>query len=139
MSPNFSIVVISLADSVRRERVSPNLDSLGISWSFFEALREPATGLPQYSEAESLRFWGRGLSKAEIGCAASHMSVMAEIARSGSASWTLVVEDDVVLDPSFDYRALVSMCETAGIGYLRLYARHLARSRHVAYGWGSGN
>ena len=39
----------------------------------------------------------------------------------------------MVLDTGFDYRSLVRVCETAGIAYLRLYARHLAAHRHVAW------
>jgi GR25 family glycosyltransferase involved in LPS biosynthesis len=133
MNCDLSIVVISLADSVRRNRVSGNLNSLRIPWTFFDALREPAANLPQYSVAGALRFWGRGLSRSEIGCAASHMNVIADIAKLQGGSWTLVLEDDVILDPDFDYRALVSVCEIAGIGYLRLHARHLARSKHVTW------
>jgi GR25 family glycosyltransferase involved in LPS biosynthesis len=131
MSSNLRIVLISLAGSARRDRASENLNALSIPWTFFDALREPAPGLPQYDIFRALRFWGRGLSKSEIGCAASHMSVMADSAKLPMGSWTLVVEDDVLLDPDFNYGALVSLCEAANIGYLRLFARHLAPSRHV--------
>src|SRR5438477_11150591 len=99
MGSDLRVVAISLAGSQRRERASANLESLGIPWTFFDALRVPATGLPQYDEALAIRFWGRGLSRAEIGCAASHMSIMAQLGASDTDdSWTLVVEDDVVLD-----------------------------------------
>jgi GR25 family glycosyltransferase involved in LPS biosynthesis len=134
MCSNLSIVVISLAGSLRRERASADLGLLDIPWTFFDALRVPAEGLPAYDEARAIRFWGRGLSKAEVGCAASHMSVMARLAASGTdESWTLVVEDDVVLDTGFDFRSLPDMCKAAEIGYLRLYARHMARCKHVAW------
>ncbi|WGD50662.1 glycosyltransferase family 25 protein [Bradyrhizobium sp. CB1650] len=134
MGSNLRIVAISLADSPRRERAAANLDSLDIPWTFFDALRVPADGLPQYDEALAVRFWGRGLSRAEIGCAASHMSVMAKLAASESdASWTLVVEDDVVLDAGFSFRSLPDICKAADIGYLRLYGRHMAPCRHVAW------
>jgi len=134
MCRNLSIVVISLAGSLRRERASADLNSVDIPWTFFDALRVPAEGLPQYDEAEAIRFWGRGLSKAEIGCAASHMSIMAKLAASGADdSWTLVVEDDVVLDAGFDFRSLPDLCEAAEIGYLRLYARSMARCQHVTW------
>jgi GR25 family glycosyltransferase involved in LPS biosynthesis len=134
MGSHFSIVVISLAGSVRRERASADLNLLDVPWTFFDALRVPAEGLPQYDEAQAIRFWGRGLSKAEIGCAASHMSVMAKLASSGTDdSWMLVVEDDVVLDARFDFRSLLDVCKAADIGYLRLYARHMAPCKHVAW------
>lgn len=134
MGSNLRIVAISLVGSQRRERASANLDALNIPWSFLDALRVPAKGLPQYDEASAVRFWGRGLSKAEIGCAASHMRVMAQLAASDADdSWTLVVEDDVVLDAGFSFRSLPGICKAAEIGYLRLYGRHMAPCKHVAW------
>ncbi|MFK4505571.1 glycosyltransferase family 25 protein [Bradyrhizobium daqingense] len=107
MGSPLRIVAISLAGSVRRERASANLESLEIPWTFFDALRVPAKGLPQYDEALAIRLWGRGLSRAEIGCAASHMSVMAQVAASDADnSWTLVIEDDVILDAGFSFQFL---------------------------------
>lgn len=133
MIGDFRIVVISLAASARRERAAKTVDAIGLPWGFFDALREPAEGLPKYDNSRCVRFWGRGLSQTEIGCASSHMKVMAELASSSSEAWRLVLEDDVVLDPGFDYRGLVRMCEAAEIGYLRLYGRHLPSSRHVVW------
>jgi GR25 family glycosyltransferase involved in LPS biosynthesis len=133
METMFSLVVISFPDSVRRDPIRANLEPLSIPWTFFDARREPRDHLPRYSNLESVRFWGRSLSKSEIGCAASHIDVLTELAQSQQEKWLLVMEDDVVLDPGFDYRRLVELCKTGGIGYLRLYARHLARSRHVTW------
>jgi GR25 family glycosyltransferase involved in LPS biosynthesis len=134
MGSNLSIVAISLAGSHRRERASANLNSLDVPWTFFDALRVPAKGFPQYDEALAVRFWGRGLSRAEIGCAASHMSVMTKLAASDTDdAWTLVVEDDVVLDAGFSFRSLPDICKVAEIGYLRLYGRHMAPCKHVAW------
>lgn len=133
MDCEFSLVVISFVDSARRDRVRANLEPLSIPWAFFDARREPRDHIPHYNNTESVRFWGRGLSKSEIGCAASHLDVLTELAKSTREKWLLVIEDDVALDPGFDYRMLIELCKSAGIGYLRLYARHLARSRHVAW------
>ncbi len=133
MESELSLVVISFPDSVRRERIRTNLAPLSIPWRFFDALREPRDDRPRYNNTESVRFWGRGLSKSEIGCAASHLNILTELADLRQESWLLVVEDDVFLDPGFDYRALVRLCKTSGIGYLRLYARHAARSRHIVW------
>ena len=134
MGSNLKIVAISLAGSARRERASANLESLEIPWTFFDALRVPAKGLPQYDEALAIRFWGRGLSRAEVGCAASHMSIMAQVAASAADnSWTLVIEDDVILDAGFSFRSLPDICKAAEIGYLRLYGRHMAPCKHVAW------
>jgi GR25 family glycosyltransferase involved in LPS biosynthesis len=134
MSTNLKIAVISLAGSPRRARASANLDLLDIPWTFFDALCAPLNGFPQYDEALAIRRWGRGLSRTEIGCAASHMGIMAQLAASDADdAWTLVVEDDVVLDLGFSFRSLPDICEVAGIGYLRLYGRHMAPCRHVAW------
>jgi GR25 family glycosyltransferase involved in LPS biosynthesis len=133
MDSEFSLVVISFPNSARRDRIRANLDPLSIPWTFFDARREPRGDVPPYNSTESVRFWGRGLSKSEIGCAASHIDILIELAKSQQEKWLLVIEDDVALDPGFDYRMLVELCKTSGIGYLRLYARHLARSRHVTW------
>ncbi|WP_084801426.1 glycosyltransferase family 25 protein [Bradyrhizobium sp. Ec3.3] len=133
MGSNLRIVAISLAGSPRRERASANLEALDVPWTFFDALRVPSTGLPQYDEALAIRFWGRGLSRAEIGCAASHMSIMAQLAASEADTWALVMEDDVVLDTGFSFQSLPDICKAAEIGYLRLYGRHMAPCKHVAW------
>jgi GR25 family glycosyltransferase involved in LPS biosynthesis len=133
MNSNLNVVVISFPESPRRNRASANLNALGLPWRYFDALREPPPHLPQYNEAESIRFWGRALSRSEIGCAASHIAVLSEISACREDSWVLVIEDDVALDPGFDYRALVDLCKVGQIGYLRLYARHLPRLRNVAW------
>jgi GR25 family glycosyltransferase involved in LPS biosynthesis len=119
MGSNLRIVAISLAGSVRRERARANLESLELPWTFFDALRAPAKGLPQYDEALAIRFWGRGLSRAEIGCAASHMSVMAQVAASDADnSWTLVIEDDVIpaVWPTHGAVQARGLAGSAGIG-----------------------
>jgi GR25 family glycosyltransferase involved in LPS biosynthesis len=133
MESALSLVVISFPDSARRDRIRANLEPLSIPWEFFDARREPRDDQPHYNSTESVRFWGRGLSKSEIGCAASHLDILMELAKSRHEKWLLVIEDDVALDPSFDYKALVHLCKTSSIGYLRLYARHVARSRHIVW------
>ncbi|MBR1170996.1 glycosyltransferase family 25 protein [Bradyrhizobium liaoningense] len=133
MNSDLNVIVISFPDSPRRERASANLDALGLPWRYFDALREPPAHLPQYNEEASVRLWGRGLSRSEIGCAASHIAVLEILARSSEETWTLVIEDDVALDTGFPYRALVELCRVAQIGYLRLYARHLPNLRNVLW------
>ncbi|WOH57336.1 glycosyltransferase family 25 protein [Bradyrhizobium sp. BWC-3-1] len=128
-----NVTIISFADSPRRERVTANLMALGLAWTYFDALREPPAHLPQYDEAQSVRFWGRSLSPGEIGCAASHLAVLSELAASPKEIWTLVLEDDVALDPGFDFKALLTLCKTGEIGFLRLYARHAPSLRNVTW------
>jgi GR25 family glycosyltransferase involved in LPS biosynthesis len=133
MSSDLTVTVISFSDSPRRERVNANLNALGLPWKYFDAIREAPAHLPQYDEPKAVRFWGRALSRSEIGCAASHITVLDQLASSQQEIWTLVMEDDVALDPGFDYKALVNLCSIGRIGFLRLYARHMPRLRNVTW------
>ncbi|MET4322943.1 glycosyltransferase family 25 protein [Bradyrhizobium sp. RT5a] len=133
MNSDVKVIVISLPDSPRRERMGANLNALGLPWRYFDALRHPPAHLPQYDEARSIRYWGRTLSGSEIGCAASHLAVLSQLATSSEETWTLVIEDDVALDAGFNYNALLSLCRIGQIGYLRLYARHLPCLRNVTW------
>jgi GR25 family glycosyltransferase involved in LPS biosynthesis len=133
MNSDMNVTVISFPDSPRRERVSANLNALGLPWRYFDALREAPPHLPQYDEAQSVRFWGRTLSQGEIGCAASHLAVLSELAAAREETWTLVLEDDVALDAGFHFKALLALCKTGRIGFLRLYARHLPALRNVTW------
>ena len=132
MNSDLTVTVISFLDSPRRERVEANLKQLGLPWKYFDAIREPPQQLPQYDESQSVRFWGRALSRSEVGCAASHITVLDQIA-AAEDGWSLVIEDDVALDPGFNFNKLVDLCRTAEIGFLRLYARHMPRLRNVTW------
>ena len=125
------IVVISLANSSRRARLIPALEAVGLPWSFFDANTKP-TDRP-YCPQRALEIWGRPLTAGEIGAAASHLEVIAACTKGPADSWTLVLEDDVFLDPLFDYRKVIAMCDDLGLDYLRLYARAIAPMRHIAW------
>lgn len=93
------IVVINLADDVvRRTAMCGQLDSLGLDYEIFEALRGSAySGDPRwYDEVSARRLEGRGLRHGEVGCALSHAAVYAEIVKR-KIPWTLVLEDDAIL------------------------------------------
>ena len=124
--------VISLPNSPRRVVASESLGRTMLSWCFFDALTsEQRSGL-LYDEGRALEQWGRPLTESEIGAAASHVAVLRRIAE-GENEWALVLEDDVFLDPSFDFLCLPELCTDLGLQYLRLYARSIARAKHV--GW----
>ncbi|MCK6418819.1 MAG: glycosyltransferase family 25 protein, partial [Alphaproteobacteria bacterium] len=95
------ITVISLPhETQRRARIKNQLDRLGLSFSFFDAINGqdlPADMPLPYNEARRLRIFGRGLTQGEIGCLLSHKAVLEVIARS-TTPCTLVLEDDVVID-----------------------------------------
>jgi GR25 family glycosyltransferase involved in LPS biosynthesis len=124
--------VISLPNSPRRLMASESLGRTMLSWCFFDALTsEQGCGM-HYDERRAWEQWGRPLTGSEIGCAASHIAVMRRIVDDNS-EWALVLEDDLYIDPSFDFLGLPGLCSKLGLLYLRLYARSMAGPKHV--GW----
>jgi glycosyl transferase, family 25 len=95
------IVVISLADAAeRRTAMRAQMHTLGLPFEFFDAI-DGRTLAPErarlFAHAESPRE-GRRLLAGEIGCSASHFSVVERIA-AGSSEFVCVLEDDAVLTP----------------------------------------
>jgi GR25 family glycosyltransferase involved in LPS biosynthesis len=127
------IVVISLAGSPRRKRIAEQMAGMPLPWSFFDAQRALHDDQPAYDTGRALRYWGRPLTQSEIGCAASHLAVLKAASQKAEGEWTLVIEDDVLLDPAFDFAGAARICKIAGLQYLRLYARHLAKPVHVIW------
>jgi glycosyl transferase family 25 len=124
----FEAKVISLKSSVeRRQAVEENLASFQYRWTFFDALKaDDAFDLQPDLQRQLIRF-GRALSPNEIGCYKSHVQVLKEFVSSppapSTSSWLLVLEDDVWLDTSVDFMALINEIENRGMSYLRLFAR----------------
>jgi GR25 family glycosyltransferase involved in LPS biosynthesis len=132
MPVSLRVVVISLAGSARRAEVKRRLDAaVDVPWSFFDACTGP--GARPYDPERSIRRRGRHLTPSEVGCAASHLAVIEAAGRNLDYDWTLVLEDDVVLDPKFDFRGAARMCDDLGLDYLRLYARLLAPLHTLAW------
>jgi glycosyl transferase family 25 len=132
MPVSLRVVVISLAGSARRAEVQRRLDATAdVPWSFFDACTK--SDAHPYDPERSIRRWGRHLTASEVGCAASHLAVIKEAGGNQDYDWTLVLEDDVVLDPKFDLRGATLMCDDLGLDYLRLYARLLAPLHTLAW------
>src|SRR5215469_3517185 len=99
-----SVKVISLPQSVeRRASIVSSLDSFPLAWSFFDGLSGDASFGLDYREAMASKYYGRPLSFNEIGCFKSHYTVMHDFGHDGSADWLLVFEDDLIVDPRFDF------------------------------------
>jgi glycosyl transferase family 25 len=119
-----SVKVISLPESTeRRAAVARSLASFPLPWTFFDGLTGAAeTGLA-YDEARALKYFGRPLSRNELGCFKSHYTVMTTLLSDADAEWLIVFEDDLIVDPAFDFKAAVAYMAANGIDCLRLYCR----------------
>ena len=126
------IVVVSLAAAEeRRARVERMMAEVPWRWRFFDARTQPPPSLP-YDAERAVIEKGRTLSPAELACFASHYDLLRGFAEGGGAEYMLVLEDDVHVDPNFWFASLPELMRRGGIDMLRLYARFLHRSRHVA-------
>ncbi len=135
--PRIVLKVISLTTSIERRRfVSENLSGLsGIPWSFFDAFRSDTPSTFEYSADEARKRLGRELGPSEIGCSKSHLAVIETFLREGDADWLFVIEDDVWVDVSFDFLALVDFLESRKLNHTRLYARWMKPYDLIAF-WG---
>lgn len=91
------IYLINLdSDQVRLEFMDRQLQSIGLAYERFPAI--PGTALPGWIKPYFLNDDGclaSGLSKGEVGCYASHLSLINKVHRSGKAG--LIMEDDLQL------------------------------------------
>ena len=120
------IAVISRTVALaRRARMRDYLNTSSHDWFFFDAAEgSTASGLPLNPDARRIR--GRVLAKGEIGCFQSHWLLWQMLSRSAD-DWICVIEDDVFLDPSFDFPALIGRLKAANIHLIRLHFLFLAQ------------
>lgn len=85
----------------RRLNMRNQLDAMGLDYQLVSAVDGDRLTQEQvdevYSEADALRYLFRPLTRGEIGCAMSHISVYREMVREGIETM-LILEDDVVLE-----------------------------------------
>ena len=147
MAGRLAIRCVSLVGSERRARMAEQLNAMGTPWSFFDACTSLPDDLP-YRPERAMLMHGRVLTKGELGCFASHREIWRSAAAADGPEMTLVLEDDLLLNPVF-FRNIERVAEEARpYGYLRLYAkvpagarleaafldRHVARFSGRAYG-----
>jgi glycosyl transferase family 25 len=93
-------VVSLLRASHRREAISRQMTSLGLEFSFIDAIDAKQIDskelFSQVDEAAVIRMRGHMLRAPEVGCALSHRKVYEDIVNSGSFG-AIVLEDDVKL------------------------------------------
>ncbi|WCT73240.1 glycosyltransferase family 25 protein [Sphingomonas naphthae] len=128
----WTILVVSLADAgERRARITAMLERTDWPWRFLDGARSEPAAAP-YDATAAMRHRGRPLTPAERGCFGSHHAAWAALIADAALSHVLVIEDDVLLDPGFDFAGLPALMTATGIDYLRLYARFSVASRRIA-------
>jgi glycosyl transferase family 25 len=134
MSHRVEARIVSLAaSSDRRALVAENLKSFNIPWKFHDAVRVDGVCRFEPSVARQLRRFGRALTDSEVGCFKSHVLAMQEFDRSECLEWLLVIEDDVWVDPKFDFLALIEFLDKRKLNYVRLYSRRWKPASLIAY------
>jgi glycosyl transferase, family 25 len=130
---SLEIVVISLPTSTqRRGLVAERLNSLPWPWRFFDAHTSADNRLPYDPERAFLRR-GYRLKSGEIGAFSSHYECMRQHAAAVDPArpYLVVLEDDVLLDGSFDLDIIPKLMTALRIEYLRLYSRFITRVRYL--------
>ncbi len=137
MPLNFAFRVLTMRSAVERQAVMAetiaNCRSLARSdWQFFYAVSHEQAGL-SYDGMSALNAHGRTLSPAELSCFASHYSIIKGFLDEGEANYLLVCEDDIVIDPHFNFDDVFRMMHAADIEYLRLYSRSMVPADLIIY------
>lgn len=144
------IFVISMRESLdRRAAFAERANDAPVPWHFFDAHTEAMPGLV-YDDAAAKVIRARSLTKAEIGCYASHYALWTQLLDDAGAEQYVVLEDDVIIDWNFLKRIAQVDFGRSGIDYLRLYClrpgsfvvrkyrylenRHLIQLMDPAYG-----
>lgn len=114
-------IVISLADSTeRRASIQSQLDPLGVTYEFCDAVRGES-GLEQFdqfNERLHLLNTGRRASPGEIGCFASHVNVWERCVELGKP--VVVLEDDAGINRNYpDALAFIGQA-ISELGFVRL-------------------
>lgn len=119
----------------RHADISSVIESSGClkqtEWSLFYAVSEVEAGLT-YDDRIAVQRRGRTLSVAEVSCFASHFAMATEFLDS-QADYLIVFEDDVFIDPYFDFEETARLMAATEINYLRLYGRALVPPKLLVY------
>lgn len=93
------VIVLNLAhSSTRRAQIAARLDELSIGYRFFDAIDgwQLSTSERELLAPQSALLFDRSLTPGEVGCAATHLAAIREIAGS-SSDFVCTMEDDAIL------------------------------------------
>ena len=123
-----AIIVISLPDAAsRRQVIKEYIPRINLPWRFFEAKRYTSGA----SKVDNIEI-GKDITKGEVGCFLSHISVWKEISDM-NVDYAIVLEDDTILIPTQDYHALFRLLCDLGVEVIRLTANRIDRSTPLAH------
>ena len=98
------VFVINLEKSAdRRANMTAQLTPLHIDYTFFKATNGHALDIdtmPIYDKMRRRLYFGRGLTKGEIGCLLSHKAVYQHMV-DNNIDRAIIFEDDVSIEPNF--------------------------------------
>jgi glycosyl transferase, family 25 len=101
--PNIPIYVLSLVDQLERRRtMTEKLQALNLSFQFFDSIdarKTKVTDHAVYNQTKRLLYFGRDMTAGEIGCLLTHKAIIQKIANDTAHKFSLVLEDDAILDP----------------------------------------
>lgn len=104
---DLKIYIVSLSNEYeRRSMISSQLDSMGLRYSFFDAVNPSQNEYYQsfYRKDEVVRVFNRELTNGELGCNISHHLIYRDILEK-KINYALILEDDAIL--STDLKELV--------------------------------
>lgn len=104
----------------------------GVPWRFSMAIPHDQAGLT-YDDAEAYAARGRTLSPAELSCFASHIQILRDWLRESPSDVLMVLEDDLYLDPWFNFKIAPWVMVESNIDFLRFYVRAHAPAKPIAY------
>jgi GR25 family glycosyltransferase involved in LPS biosynthesis len=104
-----------------------------IKWRFFDAHTSLAQPGLHYDPEDVTRRFGRPLSQPEIGICSSHVAVLDQYVKSGTADYVLVFEDDVIYDTDFPIEKFAARCAENGMSYVRLFGKHYVEAVVLGY------
>ena len=93
-------------------------------WAFFYAVSAVDVGL-SYNDQGAIKCMGRSMTPGELSCFASHFAMAKRFLEESERDFLIVSEDDIFIDESFDFDAVIRMMTAANIDYLRLFSREI--------------
>jgi GR25 family glycosyltransferase involved in LPS biosynthesis len=114
MTSSLDLVVISgIAQSERRAAIQSKLDSLGLTFIFFDAFYPREMSASVLDSYRAKHRPAPALNEGEFGCYLSHFYAIQAWAQAGESEYLLIMEDDAQCD-----QRLVDLCSALSKGKL---------------------